>query len=228
MHKHLDLVNPTRRNWIKIQKSVTKGIQFRAPKVVKITRVEGLPRRRSGTTLAVPAHLIFKCRQLFGADGAARVKSSGGDANLRAKAELPAIRELGRCVPKDDRAVGSAKEIFGGSAVLGDDCFGVTRSEAANVIDRSVDILDCSYRKHGGEIFSTPICIGSLFHRNDCPGRLVAAKLASFERRGNSREEGSAPIAVNNQGSVGPPPPHPPTLPVLHVHYTHFTLSRPP
>src|SRR5258708_25327568 len=226
MHKHLDLVNPTRRNWIKIQKSVTKGIQFRAPKVVKITRVEGLPRRRSGTTLAVPAHLIFKCRQLFGADGAARVKSSGGDANLRAKAELPAIRELGRCVPKDDRAVGSAKEIFGGSAVLGDDCFGVTRSEAANVIDRSVDILDCSYRKHGGEIFSTPICIGSLFHRNDCPGRLVAAKLASFERRGNSWEEGRGCIAVNKQGFGGPADRYPSKLRVGDDRCGHFRVCR--
>src|SRR5258708_19885105 len=94
MHKHLDLVNPTRRNWMKIQKSVTKGIQFRAPKVVKITRVEGLPRRRSGTNLAVPAHLIFKCPQLFGAAGAAGVTSSGAYANPPPKPTLPPIPPL--------------------------------------------------------------------------------------------------------------------------------------
>src|SRR3984885_11501751 len=57
-------------------------------------------RSRPGLPGAVNA--IFEAGQLLGADRAAGVEFSGGDANLRAEAEFAAVGELSRCIMQHD------------------------------------------------------------------------------------------------------------------------------
>src|SRR3546814_17152932 len=67
----------------------------------------------SASDLTLSADFIFEGRQLFGPDGPPRVKLARGDSDLRAKAELAAIGELGRGVPDDDGAIHLIEESLG-------------------------------------------------------------------------------------------------------------------
>src|SRR3546814_3937158 len=67
----------------------------------------------SASDLSLSADFIFEGRQLFGPDGPPRVKLARGDSDLRAKAELAAIGELGRAVPDDDGAIQLIEESLG-------------------------------------------------------------------------------------------------------------------
>jgi hypothetical protein len=70
------------------------------------------------------------------------VELAGGDADLRAEAELAAVGELGRGVHQHDRAVDLAEEPFGAAGVLGDDRVGMVRAVAVDVVDRALDAVD--------------------------------------------------------------------------------------
>jgi len=63
-------------------------------------------------------HEILEARQLFEADGAARVHLARGDADLRAHAELAAVGELGRGIVHDDGAVDRGHKAARGFAIL--------------------------------------------------------------------------------------------------------------
>src|ERR1700758_88485 len=89
-------------------------------------------RARTGTTSAASgahpsraAHDVLVTGELLDPDRPAGVKTVGGDADLRAHAELTAVGELGGRVMQHDCAVDALQEALGGGAVLGDDRFGV-------------------------------------------------------------------------------------------------------
>ena len=58
-----------------------------------------------GRNLPVAAHAILERAELLEADRPARVHASGRNADLRPKAELAAVGELGRGVVHDDRRI---------------------------------------------------------------------------------------------------------------------------
>src|ERR1700675_3120283 len=68
---------------------------------------------RSPPRLPGAVNAIFEAGQLLGADRAAGVKFSGGDADFCAEAEFAAVGELGRCVMQHDRRMDSAGDFAG-------------------------------------------------------------------------------------------------------------------
>src|SRR5580693_9214650 len=81
--------------------------------------------RGSGTHLAVSSDRVAVDGQLLQSDRASRVNTSGGDADLRAEAELAAITELRGRIPERDRAVDTCQEPLRDGGILGDDRIGV-------------------------------------------------------------------------------------------------------
>src|SRR5690606_40124865 len=92
-----------------------------------------------GADLPGSPHHITVAGQLLGPDRAASVQTRSGDADLAAEAELAAVRELGRGVPHDDRAVDGVEEGGCGDRVLSDDGLCVPRPVAADVLHCAFD-----------------------------------------------------------------------------------------
>src|SRR3954447_1868660 len=141
-----------------------------------------------GPDLAVPAHLIFEGRQLLGANRTARMQLAGGDADFPAEAELAAVGELRRRVPKHDRAIHAVEEIFCGGGLFRDNRFGVTGAKLSDVPDRVVDVLHRLHREHRGQIFRAPVGVRRFSHRNYCARLGIAAQLAVVELTGDERQ----------------------------------------
>ena len=78
--------------------------------ISRVTARAGVVRSRPRLPGAVNA--IFEARQLLGADRAAGVEFAGGNADLRAEAELAAIGELRRCVVQHDRGIDLVEEFL--------------------------------------------------------------------------------------------------------------------
>ncbi len=69
-----------------------------------------------GLTVPSPFHHIFEAGELLHAYGPARMHAARGDADFRAEAEFPAIRELRRGVVQHDGAVHLREEARGGAS----------------------------------------------------------------------------------------------------------------
>ena len=67
---------------------------------------------RSRPRLPGAVDAIFEARQLLGADRAAGMEFAGGDADLRAEAELAAVGELRRGVVQHDRRIDLVEEFL--------------------------------------------------------------------------------------------------------------------
>ena len=63
--------------------------------------------------------------KLLGSYRPARMNAARGDADLGTHAELSAVRELGRCIVQDDRAVDLGKKPVGRFLIVSNDALGV-------------------------------------------------------------------------------------------------------
>src|SRR5690242_14071077 len=139
--------------------------------------------------LAVAANDIFEGGQLLRADRPPGVELAGGDPDLRAEAELAAVRKLRGGVPNDDRAVDLVHEALGGRCVFGDNRLGVTGAVSGNVADGFVHAVDGPDGENRREIFGAPIILRGRLHRHDLPRRLIAAELSAIESRGDDGKQ---------------------------------------
>src|SRR6201992_2153096 len=120
-------------------------------------------RTRSRSCLSGAVNTIFEACKLFGADRAAGVEFSGGDADFGAEAEFTAIGELRRGVVQDDRRIDLVEELARDGVVVGHDRIGVVRTVIVDMRDRLRDAI----HHLGGDdrilIFGVPIFIGRRF-----------------------------------------------------------------
>ena len=85
---------------------------------------------------------VFEAGQLLGADRAACVEFSGGDADLGAKTEFAAIGELRRCVMQHDRRINLVEKFACRGFVFRHDRIGVVRAVIADMRDRFIESID--------------------------------------------------------------------------------------
>src|ERR1700680_885481 len=85
-------------------------------------------RWRSRPGLPGAVNTVFEAGQLFGADRAAGMEFTGGNADLGAEAEFAAVSELGRGVMKHDRRIDLVEKFARGAFVVGHDRVGVMRA----------------------------------------------------------------------------------------------------
>src|SRR6185295_5922908 len=78
--------------------------------------------------LPTSPHYVLVRRELFHPHRSARMNALGGDADLRAHAELSAVGELRGSVVQHDGAVHTLEESLRGGGVCGDDAVGVRRA----------------------------------------------------------------------------------------------------
>src|SRR3984893_8945772 len=126
------------------------------------SRLKTLWRSRPRLPCAVDA--IFEAGQLLGADRAAGVKFSGGDADFRAEAEFAAVGELGRCVMQHDRRIDLVEKLAGGGFIFGHDRVGVARTMVVNMRDRLVDAVDDFRGDDRVLVFGAPVFVGGRLH----------------------------------------------------------------
>src|ERR1700733_5402778 len=96
---------------------------------------------RSRPRLPGAMNAIFEAGQLLGADRAAGVKFSGGDADFGAEAEFAAVGKLRRCVVQHDRGVDLIEKLAHRGCILGHDRVGVLRTVVVNMRNRLVDAI---------------------------------------------------------------------------------------
>ena len=75
------------------------------------------------------------------------MEAIGGDADLRAHAELASVGELRRGVVQHDRAVHPLQKALRRRLILGDDGFGMRRAVLGDVRDRAVDAVHDAQRR---------------------------------------------------------------------------------
>src|SRR3954465_12118802 len=119
---------------------VCDGIDTRGGRITRVTN-HSPTEENSRPDLSAAAHAILEARELLHADRAARMKATGGDADLRAKTEFAAIGELRRRIVEYDRRVDFAQKFLCRRVVLGDDRVGVVRAVAFDVGNRGVDAI---------------------------------------------------------------------------------------
>ena len=167
--------------------------------------------------MAGPAHDILEGRELFDADGPARMEPAGRDADLGAEAEFAAVGELRRSVVQHDGAVDAGEEALGGAVAFGDDAVGVLRSVARDVGDRLVEAVDGFHRDDGIEKFAAIVVgDGGLDARIDGDGRGVATDLAAGieQRLDERRQEVRVRTTIDEQAFGGAADAGPPQLAV--------------
>src|SRR6266436_10126530 len=123
---------------------------------------------------------ILETGQLLGANRAAGVKFSGGDADFGTEAEFAAVGKLRRCVVQYDRRIVLVEEFARGGLVFGHDRVGVVRTVVVNMRDRLIDAVHHLRGDDGVLILGIPIFVGGRLH----PGigslhGIVAAHLAT-------------------------------------------------
>src|SRR6185369_7534554 len=106
--------------------------------ISRVTAGSGL---RSRPRLPGAVNAIFEGRQLLGANRAASVEFAGGNADLRAEAELAAIGELRRCVVQHDRGIDLVEEFLGRRGILRHDRVGVMRAVIVNMRERVIETV---------------------------------------------------------------------------------------
>src|SRR3954463_8754652 len=101
------------------------------------TRVVSRGGLKSGSGLPGAVDAIIEGRKLFDTDGPARMQPPGGDADLRAKAELAAVGELCRGVMQHDGGIDLAQKPVGRGSILGQDRVGMVRTVRLDMGDRA-------------------------------------------------------------------------------------------
>src|SRR2546423_274385 len=91
---------------------------------------------RSRPRLPGAVDAVFEAGQLLSPDRTSGVKSAGGDADLGAEPEFPAIGELCRCVMQHDCGIDLIEEPARGGFVFGYDRIGAMRTVIVNMRDR--------------------------------------------------------------------------------------------
>src|SRR5579872_842833 len=119
--------------------------------------------------------------ELFEADGAARVELLGANADLRAKAELVAVRETRRGVHEDARRVDFASKSLRRPVIAGDDRLRVAGAISLDVIKRLIQRIDYADREYRAEELGREVLLGGGCGGRDDGQRLRAA--ANFEAR---------------------------------------------
>src|SRR6202030_10778 len=110
------------------------------------------------------AHDVLVTRELLDPDRSAGVKTVGGDADLRAHAELAAVGELGGGVMQHDRAVDALQKALGGGAVFGHDRFGVRGAVARDVRNGRIHALDYTRGNDRVEVLGVPVVLARRAH----------------------------------------------------------------
>src|SRR3954466_9346977 len=87
-------------------------------------------------------HDVLVTSELLDADGAARMKFVCAYADLCAHTELAAVRELGRGVGKNDRAIDLAQKFFRDIGIGRHDRICMPRSVSLDVRNSFVDAID--------------------------------------------------------------------------------------
>src|SRR5262245_2710189 len=168
-----------------------KGRWFRVPARAAFGRLAGTTEMLSRPDLPRAAHAILEAGQLLDADRAARVEAAGGDADLRAEAELAAVGELRRGVVQDDRGIDLAQEFLRSNRILRHDRIGVVRAISLYMRERGSHAVDNLGGDDGVEIFGRPVLLARRLHAPiDRARRLVAAYLAAgVEQHGDERRK---------------------------------------
>ena len=158
------------------------------------------------THLAGAQHQVLVARYLLKAERAAGVELLRRDAELRAEAELEAVREARGGVPVHDGGVHVAQEVVGVRLVGRDYALRMLGAVAVYVLDGGLDVGD-DLDGHGeAEIFVRPVGLGGRYHALGVLRRgLVAVELHVLvrERLQKRLEVLLSPVLLHQQGLGG-------------------------
>src|SRR5574344_165324 len=107
----------------------------------------------------VSRHRVLVGRQLLEPHGPPRMQLVGGDADLRAHAELRAVGEARGDVMVDAGGIDVAQELLRARGVVGHDAVRMMRSERVDVRDRRAVVRDGPHVHLQGEEFPLPVVV---------------------------------------------------------------------
>ena len=110
--------------------------------------------------MARAAHYPLRARELRQTHRAASVQLLGRDADFGAEPELAPIREARGGIDHDDRRVDLGEKAFGFREVVREDRLGVMRRIRADVLERSIEVVDDPHRDVERHVLGRPVFLG--------------------------------------------------------------------